>query len=317
MEEFMKGNCSLLLILLGCATVHADILSNLSPFFSSSRPDYDPVSLQGDGTAMDLRQAPFSPADSDLGMQQILQPYAGLPPVEFRFNSSYHHTDNIPDINPFRDESAWFWASELDVNWMPRLAKGWFLDTGLNQAWYRFDDNRAVNFENFEAHVGLVKSITQLDNLLVFARYENQRLTNGEYSDSSYSAQRIRVGLQKDLILAPRYQLSAGIDAAFDLVAHQDRLKRDQYTADLSFTYWFADRLSTTLSWTASQWDFDVAGREDINQIVGWEIAWTPAESVSIFANVYYTHNDSNALFGINDYQSLQTGIGFGLNYSF
>lgn len=312
----MKRSFSVFLMTLATASAHADILSNLSPFLSSSRPDYDPAQFPSDAV-MDPRYAPFSPADSDLGVQQILQAYEGLPPVEFRFDTSINHTDNVPDNNPFQDASDWFWASQLDINWMPRLAYGTFLDIGLGQGWYRFDDNESRDFEDFQAHIGLVKSIPELDDLLVFARWENQRITNGSISETSYSASRVRVGMQKNLLIAPRYQLSAGVDAAFDLGASPEKFKRNQYTADVSFTYWFADKLNATVSWTGSQWDFTETDREDCNQIVGLEIEWMPLDNLTVFANVYYTHNDSNTRFGFNDFESLQTGVGIGVNYSF
>lgn len=315
----MKRQYSLILvmIILSMTSVHADIISNLSPFLSSSRPDYDPASINSDATGMDSSYAPFSPADSDLGVQQILAAYDGLPPVEFRFETSINYINNLPDSNPFLDASDWFWASQLDLNWMPRIANGWFLDLGLGQGFYSFEDNQARDFENFQAHIGAVKSIPELDDLLIFVRWENQRITNGTLSESEYSASRIRLGMQKNLILAPRYQLSAGLDAAFDLTANEDSLKRNQYSADVSFTYWFGDKLISTISWTGAKWDFDEKGREDWNHIIGLEITWTPCEHLDIFANIFYTNNDSNTKLGANDFESFQTGVGFGVNYSF
>ena len=313
----MKRTYPILLSIFGVVSVHADILSNLSPFLSSSRPDYDPALMESNGAGMDSHYAPFSPADSDLGVQQILATYDGLPPVEFHFDTSINYIDNAPDKNFFQEASDTFWSSQLDLNWMPRITNGWFLDLGVGQGWYCFEDRLGQDFEDFQAHVGLVKSIPELDDLLLFVRWETQRITNGSFSESSYSASRIRLGMQKNLILASRYQLSAGLDAAFDLQCNPDALKRDQYTADLSFTYWFTDKLSSTISWTGAQWDFDKKGREDWNHIVGLEVEWTPIDHLSLFANVFYTNNESNSKFGANDYEALQTGVGFGVNYSF
>ena len=313
----MKRTYPILIIIFGVAAVHADILSNLSPFLSSSRPDYDYAMMNSDASAANPRLAPFSPADSDLGVQQILQAYNGLPPIEFRFETSYNHTDNAPDNLPFQDTASLFWASQLDVNWMPRIANGWFLEIGLSAGWFQFENSSATDFENFEGHIGAVKSIPELDDLIFFVRYENQRITNGSFSDDSYSADRIRVGLRKDLILAPRYQLSAGVDSSFDLSANNADFERNQYTADLRFTYWFADKLSTSLSYTGSMWDFRDKGREDINQILGLELTWTPCDCLSIFTNVYFIDHNSNTAFSFDDYESLQSGIGFGVTYSF
>lgn len=313
----MKSAYSLFLIVLGVTNVHADILSNLSPFLSSSRPDYDYAAMNPDASATNPRFAPFSPADSDIGVQQILQPYNGLPPVEFRFDTSYNHTDRAPESNPFDDTSSSFWASQLDVNWMPRISHGWFMDVGLGLGSFQYESPKANDFENFEAYIGAVKSIPELDDLVFFVRYEYQHIYDGSFSDESYSAQRIRVGVRKDLLLASRYQLSAGVDAAFDITALKEEQERYQYSADLRYTYWLADKLSASLSYTGSVWDFREKGREDINQIVGLELTWSPCDHLSIFANVFYIHHDSNTKFGFDDYEALQSGVGFGVNYSF
>lgn len=299
------------------ASVRADILSDLSPFLGSSRPDYDPASIVPDSAVGNPGYAPFSPADSDLGVQQILGTSSGRPSVNVTFDTSVSYTDNAPSEIPLNDEAAWFSASRLAASWRPRIAYGWFADIGFAQDLLRFEGSNASDFENFEPYLGVIKSIPELDDSIIFARYEYQRITSGSLSDSNYSAQRIRTGLQKNLLLASRYQLSAGLDAAFDLTANADTQQRNEYSADVSYTYWFADRLSSTLSWTGSKWDFKHDGRDDWNHIVGLELTWTPYRNAVFYTNVFYTNHNSNADSGANDFEAWQSGIGFGVNYSF
>ncbi len=313
----MKSSYLLLIPVFLAASVHADILSDLSPFLSSSRPDYDPASIEPNAAVENPSYAPFSPADSDLGVQQVLGSYHGLPPVKVTFDTSVNHTNNAPGEIPLDDEASWFWASRFAVSWRPRVACGWFADIGVTQEIFRFEGSKAVDFENFDPYLGVVKSIPELDDLVFFTRYEYQRITTGVLSNSKYSSQRIRTGLQKELLLTSRSQLSAGVDAAFDINTHEDALERNAYSAELSYTYWFADHLSSTLSWTGSMWDFSHGGREDWSHIVGLELTWTPCQNARIYTNVYYTNHNSNAAFGANDFEAWQSGIGLGLNYSF
>jgi hypothetical protein len=313
----MKRSLVLILPVFLGAGVHADVLSNLSPLLGSPAPTYDPAALEPDLALQHPEYAPFSPADSDLGMQQILGTYPGYSPVEVSFETSASYTDNAPSESSLNDEAAWFWASRLLVSWRPRIAYGWFADVGMEQSIYRFEGSRAQDFENFEPYVGIVKSIPDLDDLVFFTRYEYQRLTTGSLSEGDYSAQRIRTGFQKDLLLAPRYRLSAGLDAAFDIEANPDDLERNAYSADLTFTYRFAEKLSSTVSWRGEKWDFRQGGRDDWSQTIGLELTWEPCKDVRIFTNVFYTNINSNAALGANDYEAWQTGLGLGLNYSF
>jgi hypothetical protein len=313
----MKSSYLRLVPIFFAASAHADVLSSLSPFLGSSRPDYDPASIQTNSAMGNPGYAPFSPADSDLGVQQVLGSYSGLPPVVVSFDTSLSYTDNAPGTTPFNQDPSWFSASRLDVSWLPRIAYGWFADIGLTQELYRFEGSKAVDFENFQPYIGVVKSIPELDNLVFYTRYEYQRMTTGSFSDSNYSAQTIRTGLQKDIILTSRYQLSAGVDAAFDLTANNDLLEHNEYSVDVSYTYWFADRLSSTLSWTGTMWDFRDKGREDLTNIVGLELTWKPCRSARVFANVFYTNCNSNTANDANDFEAWQSGIGIGFNYSF
>lgn len=313
----MKSLLIHLAAIVAAAAVRADILSDLSPYLGSSRPDYDPASIEPGLAVQNPGYAPFSAADSDLGVQQILGQYSGRDPVSVAFDTSVSHTDNAPGQLPLGDEAAWFSASRLAVYWRPQIAYGWFADVGLAQEVLRFEGGDAQDFENFVPWIGAVKAIPELDDLVFFTRYEYQRITTGSLSDGDYSAQRIRTGVQKDLLLAPRYQLSAGLDAAFDLAANADIQKRNAYTVDLAYTYWFADRLGSTLSWSGSLWDFKRDGREDWSQIIGLELTWTPCPYTSIYINVFHTNHDSNGAAGANDFEAWQSGIGFGFNHSF
>ena len=313
----MKSFHILLIPVFVAASVRADVLSDLSPFLSSSRLDYDPASIEPDSAVANPGYAPFSAADSDLGVQQILGTYPGRSPVHITFDTSVSYTDNAPGDLALEDSAAWFSASRLAASWRPRLACGWFADIGLAQDLLRFEGSNSGDFENFEPYLGVVKSIPELDDLVIFSRYEYQRITSGSLSDSEYSAQRIRTGLQKNLLLASRYQLAAGLDAAFDLTADAETQKRNEYSADVSYTYWFADHLSSTLSWRGSMWDFKHEGREDWNHIVGLELTWTACKNMIIYTNVFYNNHDSNEDSDANDFEAWQSGIGFGVNYSF
>lgn len=313
----MKNFHIILIPIFITASASADVLSDLSPFLSNSRFDYDPASIEPDSALQNPNFAPFSPADSDIGVQQVLGSYQGLPPVKFSFETSLNYTNKAPAEIPPDDAPSWFSASRLDVSWYPRIASGWFADMGLAQEVFRFEGSKAIDFENFEPHLGVAKSIPELDDLIFFSRYEYQRITSDRISKSNYSAQRIRTGFQKDYFFVPNQQLYLGVDAAFDLTAHYDEETRNSYSTVLNYTYWFADRLNATLSWSGSFWDFRNDGRKDFGQIVGVEFKWAPCENATVYSNLFYTNHNSNSAFGANDLKAWQSGIGVGMNFSF
>ena len=120
----MKSFHVLLFPVFIAASVHADVLSEVSPFLGSSRPDFNPASIEPEQAVENPDYAPFSPADSDLGVQQILGAYRGLPPVKVTFDTSVNYTDNAPGGIPFFDDPSWFSASQLAVSCVMRLNSG-------------------------------------------------------------------------------------------------------------------------------------------------------------------------------------------------
>lgn len=306
-----------LLLLLFPLAASGDVLSRSTPFTGSGSPFYESEDFAPERAGEDPVLAPFSPADSDFGIQQVLGTYEGPPPVHVFANLDFNYTDNAPAPTRALEDPSWYFSGLVGADWQPRIACGWFADVGLYQEIYRFDEGNALDFENFQTHAGVVKTLVDLDDTLFFARYEYQRLTSGSLSETDYSAQRLRVGLQKALLVFPHHQVAAGVNVAYDLDANPERLERIEYAAELSYTWWILNDLTATASWRGAYWDFDNGGRADWNHTAGIELAWAFSPHATLYSNVFYSNNDSNAAFGVNDFESWSTGIGVGLNLSF
>ncbi len=318
----------LLPLLLSPSLALAQSPAAIDRFLSSSRPDYDPAQLEADSTDAGRSFAPFSPADSDLGVQEVLGEYKGLPPVRVEVSSDFYWTENAPSTIPGLSEDSWLWAGRIAASWQPKIAAGWFADVGVEQQWLRFDQGDATDFENFSAHVGALKALPQLDDLLVYGRLEYQMLTTGSFLDNDYDASRIRLGAQKVLFNSARHQISTGVSAAFDLQANPEDLKRDEYALDFSYTYFLTDTLSATASWRGAYWDgegnnvtslapFRIEKAQTFNQVVGVELSWKPCKSARISTSAFFSDTDSNSVLAGSDVQAWTVGLGVGATFEF
>lgn len=304
-------------LLLSPVLAQADILSDFSPFLGSSNPDYDAGDFSPDGVSDDPVRAPFSPADSDFGVQEILGETSEAPKFHLFGSIDFNVTDNAPATNRALEDSSFYTTLLVGGNWQSHLAAGWFADVGATMEFFEFERQNAMDFQNFSTHAGVVKTLVDLDDTVFFARYEYQWLVTGRWAETDYSANRIRTGLQKVLFARSNQELGAGISAAFDIDANPDRLERNEYAAELSYTYWFREDLGATLSWRGALWDFDTAGREDWNHTAGLSLHWRTCPHSTVYAHIFYSNNDSNTPLGVNDFESWNAGIGLGLNYSF
>lgn len=293
----------------------ADILSNFSPFLGSSDPDYR--ALAPDTPGEDPERAPFSPADSDFGVQEILGETADASRFRFFANLDVNVTDNAPAATRRLEDSSYYTSVLLGGDWQPHLGSGWFGDFGLVQEFYEFERPQALDFQNLNARVGVLKTLVDLDDSVLFIRYEYQRLVTGSWSETDYSAQRIRAGLQKTLFARSNQELAAGISVAVDLDANPELLERNEYAAELSYTWWFRENLGATASWRGAMWDFDRGGREDWNHVAGVELHWRVCDNASAYTHVFYSNNDSNSPLGVNDFESWHAGAGLGIQLTF
>jgi hypothetical protein len=298
-------------------TASADLLTDSTAFLASSEPEYEAEDFSPVQAGADPVRAPFSPADSDFGVQQILGSYDGPPPVKTFAYFSWNYTDNAPALTNALEDKSSYVSGLIGASWKPRLAAGWFADLGLSQEIYRFEEADALDFENFRTHAGVAKLLVDWDDTVFYARHEYQRLTTTSFNETDYSAQRIRAGLQKSLFSRAHQQLAIGLSAAADIDANPERLERNEYAAEVSYTYWLRSDLSATASWRAAYWDFDNRGREDWNHTAGVELSWNFHRNATAYTQVVFTRNDSNTPLGINDFEAWTGGVGLGLNYSF
>lgn len=262
-------------------------------------------------------QAPYSPADSDLGVQELLRPVPARAPVRVDVSSEFLWTDNAPSAARPTDDESWLWIGRAAAGWRPRLVGPLFADLGLVQEVLRFDESAAIDFENLDTHAGVLASLPDLDDLLVFGRYEYQRLTTGSLTDGDYLAQRLRFGARKVLWADGRQELGAGLDAAFDLDTKQDAFQRNEYALDLGWRCQLAADLEARAYCRTSFFDYDEDGREDWAWNPGVDLIWYFCDAGRLYASVYFSENDSNTPFGVNDYESWTAGLGVGLNFRF
>lgn len=303
--------------LLGTLCSQADILTSTQRFFGMGGqiPPYTDDSESVEPTV--LGQAPYSPADSDLGVQGILVPREESEPLIFTFDTSISRIDNAPSGSPFTDTDSWVSNSSMSLTWRPHLVSGWFADLGISQDLIRYDRSNALDFENFNLRAGVYKSLPELDDTVLFARFEYQRLTFTSLSTGEYNAQRIRAGLLKTLWEMPGHQLTVGISGAYEWSAHPSLLMRNEYAADLAYHYSITSSLYAVASARIARSNFDEFGRDDWTFGSGVDLIWQISPDFKAIASVYYDRNDSDSFGNINEYQSWTTGVGVGLQWSF
>jgi len=307
--------------ILGALAAQADILTSTQRFFGMGGqvPSYSEDN-EDSSSASGLGQIPYSEADSDLGIQEVLLETPERFPVMFYFSTTVLRTDSAPSASGPTDESSWVSASRMSLSWRPHVTHGWFADVGVGEDVYRYDRADSAENENFNLRAGVYKNLPDLDDTVFFARFEYQRITFGSLQDGDYNAQRIRTGLQKTLWAIPRHQLSGSLSGAYEWTVRPDAIKRNELGVDLAYRYAIADNIYTVLSTRVSGYDYDQGDREDLTFGAMLELNWQLSPNVTATASVSFDKNNSDSTAGLaalNDYESWAAGLGVGLNWSF
>ncbi len=304
-------------LFVGFTAANADVLSSTQRFLDKEDNFDEYTENSGEVDGFEVDEVPYSPADSDIGVQEVLVERDEVAPVIFRFSTAIFRTDNAASGSFFGDEPSWVSSTSASAIWRPHLVDGWFGDFGAGVGILQFEDSRAIDNENYSGRIGIYKNFPDLDDTIFFARYEYQLLGTGSLQDSDYTAQRIRAGLQKTLYAAPRHRITAGLSGAFEWTANPERLQRDEIEMDVSYRYSITDNLYTLASAGVSKFEYEDFGREDWSYGLGLELIWEMTRNFQLSASVFYDKNDSNTPFGINDYQSWTGGLGVSCQWAF
>ncbi len=310
------GKKIIIAIVLGSISAQADVLTPFQRFFGMGGQVPDYAGEAGQPTLTSLDEAPYSPADSDLGVQEILVERPDTAPILADFSTAIYRTDNAPSGNPLTDRSSWVSSSRVSLAWRPHLVQGWFGDLGIGQDILRYDRSDAIDFENMNIRLGAYKIIPDLDDTVFFARYEYQRVTTGSLSDGDYNAQRIRAGLQKVVWAAPGKQFTAGISGAYEWATKPASLERNEFALDLGYRHSFTNSVYTLATARVARYNFDSFGRDDWTYGLGLELIWQIRRDFRASASVFFDKNDSDTG-NLNDYEAWSGGLGIGAKWLF
>lgn len=288
----------------------------LSPVERYLGNDYDPEEYSDLDLDQQKKYAPESPADTDLGHQLILQRNEGRSPIRFDLSTNIFWTDNTASTATNEDD-GFIWQTRALASWKPRIGNNLFADFYLSQSVYRYDSPSFLDFERTDARVGLIKVTPEFLDILFYARYEYTRITSGSLSDRIYGSHNVRLGAHKVFFSAPKHTAYVALDYAYNLDTNPSRLDRDEYGAHIGYTYQITDRLKAVLYYHYSHYDYDLAGREDDNHVLGAELYWQLSKSTRLQASFTYVDNDSNLPLGAADYDSVQGGFGIGFTKKF
>ena len=248
--------------------------------------------------------APPSPGDADLGQQVLLKRQEKATPFSAFASLSGFYTNNAALTNAAQVED-FFFVGEVGVSYQPRITRDLVAEITVRQADFRYARYDVLDFESLNVGAGLSYSPQVLRGVLLSARYNFNRLTDGKEHDEFFKNQTLTLAAMRSFELSKAHYIYVGGSAVLgwsDPVAPG----RNEYGGVLGYHLNWSRAVSTDLFYRAALFDY-TRGREDWNQTLALSARWDVTRWFNVTGTISEGFNNSNA--HIFNYQVFNGGV--------
>lgn len=282
---------------------------NLTSFWGKS---FDPWS---DPASNDY--APASPGDSDLGEQLVLMPAKEILPFSLELTQRARWTSNagLSDLDLFTELDDVYSATDLRFSYLPQIGDNSYFEFSTGYAIYRYLDNSSLNFDRFEASVGLIHNFKNLNNLIGWTRLKHYQILSSFGQDDLFTDYSVELGLYYPIPLNSQHLVYASYSSKFSLDSDPSSLRRHEHWLSAGYTYSPTERYELSAYLGVRLSDFVENSRSDLLYDAGLSLTAHLTDRIDAVLSANYSMNDSNTT-GF-DYKVADIGVNFGLNIEF
>tara|TARA_R110000850_G_scaffold150491_3_gene273073 strand:- start:803 stop:1681 length:879 start_codon:yes stop_codon:yes gene_type:complete len=272
----------------------------------------------GSGDLLLPEFAPESEADSDLGVQMVLQPEAEYDPFTVSAFTGYYFSSNanLSESTPIEDH---VFTAGATISYLPVLQNNLYGEATFRDQVFLYNNQSNLDFNAFDLGAGLIYVIRPLGDTSVYTRYNYAQFSDPtivNLGTSNYKNHSIQAGVYKGWILARNHFAYATWRSDVSIDGNPASAKRDDHSAIVGYRWTPVDRLKVECFLRGAFLDYSAYGREDWNTAAGSSLSYNFTPNIYLSAFISYTKNDSNLNID-SDYKLWQPGIKLGGNWKF
>ena len=126
-----------------------------------------------------------SPNEKDIGEQQILKRMEEYKPFTISIYSPFYWTSNAALVSSGEQDDV-FVAPGVTLTYRPRITNTFYLEVGVVQQFFFYDQLTELNFASLDVIAGLVYYLPQFHNLSLRGYYDYNRLTDTDNFDELF-----------------------------------------------------------------------------------------------------------------------------------
>jgi hypothetical protein len=258
--------------------------------------------------------APESPGDTDIGQQLILKETPRHRWLSAQADSFFYWTDNPANLSEGERDDV-FWGGRASLLAQPRITNKLYGDALVSQQIYRYDRFDILDYEFFEASLGVIYIEPRLWNSIFFAQGYFNRMTTDNFDEEIVNSWSVRAGVQKSFLFDRRNSLHINLMGDWDVDTDVDSLDRFESIADVGYTFKIMRDLVLNASYRFTWFDYRETGRSDALNLFGLSLTWSPRPWLDVYAAASYAINESDV--SVFDYEAATVGGGAGLRIRF
>lgn len=261
--------------------------------------------------------APASVGDADLGEQLVLMPAQEYRPFSFELTERVRWTSNagLSDLDVRTELEDIYSATDLRFSYLPQIGDNSYLEFSSGYAIYRYMDHGSLDFDRFEASVGLIHNFRDLNNLIGWTRLKHYRLLTSSGHDDLFTDYSLELGLYYPIPLNPRHLAFGSYSSKFSLDSDPGSLRRHEHWISAGYTYSPTERFEISAYCGLHVFDYVENGRTDLLYDTGVSLTAHLTDRIDTVISANYSWNDSNTT-GF-DYKVTDISANIGLTFKF
>ena len=253
-----------------------------------------PIVDTGTSNGVENGQAVSTPNDSDMGEQQILKRQTEYLPFTAAAGTTVFYTSNAA-LTHHGDRGDVVTAPLAAVYYEPKITNNLYAFADVRQQFFYYGNYHDLDFGSLDVEAGLSYSVPELDNLILRAEYDFNRLTSSDrVLDEFFSNHSLILNAEWPYRISRNQLLSLGTDANLSLGADHQFPRRNDYEVYAGYSIYLTRQFILSGAGRFTVRDYHQNDRTDESEILSISATyrltpWWDVSAVSTFA-----HNNSN-----------------------
>lgn len=281
---------------------------------SSNQADLTRQTLATDTTGTQ-GSIPATPNDSDLGQQQVLKREEAYQPFTVAVGLPIFYTSNAA-LTRSNEQSDLLFTPVAGIYYQPKLGRTLYAILDVREQLFYYDKFDELNFGAFDTDAGLIYFLPSVDNLVLRATFNYNRLTEKNSFDAFFENFDVILNAELPVRINRAQLLSFGTSAIISLDAEPELSRRNDYEAYVGYSVNFTRNLNVNAVGRLVVRDYyHEHNRTDLSEVLALSATYRFNNIISASGLSSFSANQSNQ--EVFDYKVVNAGGALALSIHF